>query len=120
MEMVILDALIAVSSVFVAIVEVLIALRFMSNCEPWLRTGMFACGFVIGGNAILFFVLKMLVAFRYCSPPMAIIQFATLASIVENVVFGIILYRFSSLKNTDRYEGRSGNPRIGPIPTPVN
>ena len=120
MEMVILDALIAVSSVFVAIVEVLIALRFMSDCEPWLRTGMFACGFVIGGNAILFFVLKMLVAFRYCSPPMGIIQFVTMASIAENVIFGVVLYRFSSGKKVGRGQNRGGDSLEGPIPTPVN
>ena len=120
MEMIIIDLMIAASLVFVASVEVLVALRFMSNCELWLRTGMFACGFVLGGIAILSFVLKMLVEFRYCSPPMAIIQFATLVSIVENVVFGIILYRFSILKKTDRYEGRREKPLEGPMPIPVN
>lgn len=32
----------------------------------------------------------------------------------------VILDALIAVKNTDRYEGKSGNPRIGPIPTPVN
>ena len=120
MEMLLLDALIAVSSVFVAVVEILIAVRFMANSESWLRTAMFICGIVVGGAAIFFFVIKMLVAYRYCSPPMGIIQFVTMASIAENVIFGVVLYRFSSGKKVGRGQNRGGDSLEGPIPTPVN
>ena len=120
MEMLLLDALIAMSSVFVAVVEILIALRFMTNFESWLRTAMFICGIVIGGAAIIFFAIKMLVVYRYCSPPMGIIQLVTMASIAENVIFGIVLYRFSSGKKANRCKNRGRDSLDGPIPTPVN
>lgn len=100
MDMLILDALVSVSSIFVAVVEVAVAFRFMHECKSWQRTGMAICGFALGVTSATFLIIKILFAIQRSAPSMALIQFMTVLAIAENVAFGIILYTFAARRNT--------------------
>lgn len=114
MDMLILDGMVTASSIFVAVVEVAVAFRFMLDCKSWQRTGMAICGFAFGLTSVTFFIIKMLFAIQRSAPPMALIQFMTVLAIAENVAFGIILYTFAAWRNAPIGSADDSVSSVGP------
>lgn len=86
------------SGAFVGLVEIVIALRFMSRCDDWQRIGMLVCGvacmvFVVWGCLNLFMpaLLVNLVSDQELLRQIGR-KWYPLAVAGENILFGVVLY----------------------------
>ena len=120
MDMLILDALVSATSIFVAVVEVAVAFRFMQDCKSWQRIGMAICGFALGVTSATFLIIKILFAIQRSAPSMGLIQFMTALGIAENVAFGIILYAFAARKRAQSDSTDGSGSSVGPVLPSLN
>ncbi len=90
------------SGIFIGLVEVIIACRFMESCEDWQRVGMLACGIVIitlvAWQVLNAFVPNVVASIIPDREFLGTINFkwCSIVNAVENFLFGIILYSIVS------------------------
>ena len=90
-------AILLLSNAFVGLIEIAISARFMSRCEDWQRVGMLVCGITImvlvSWQALNIFTPEIVGSLIPNSVLRLInIKWFNIVTIVENFLFGVILY----------------------------